>query len=248
MSGRTLDDPLPVYIGWDKTEDLAFRVARASLLEHSSIPLHVIALRRDSLSWPGYRGIFTRRSIELHEQEYDIIDGKPFSTDFSFTRFLVPVLQQYDGFALFCDCDFLFRHDVADLLDEHLCADFAVSCVHHHHVPSDTVKMDGKIQSIYYRKNWSSFVLWNCSHESNKLLTRDAVNQQTGSWLHSFGWLEHEDIGEIGPEWNWLEGVSPASIEPKAVHFTRGGPWHAGYEHVAYADEWRSYAKRFLDV
>ena len=29
-------------------------------------------------------------------------------------------------------------------------------------------KMDDKIQTVYSRKNWSSFVLWNCSQKTEK--------------------------------------------------------------------------------
>ena len=51
--------------------------------------------------------------------------------------------------------------------------------------------MDGKQQTIYPRKNWSSVVLWNCGHESNKKINRELVNNPdtTGKYLHNLaGW------------------------------------------------------------
>jgi hypothetical protein len=43
-------------------------------------------------------------------------------------------------------------------------------------------------------------------------------------------------------EWNWLEGWNqkPAHGTPKAVHFTRGGPWFDNWQHVEYGDLWRA--------
>ena len=57
--------------------------------------------------------------------------------------------------------------------------------------------------------------------------------------LRSFCWLLPEEIGSLPERWNWLEGYSPADLEPAAVHFTRGIPSMPGYENVPYADEWR---------
>jgi hypothetical protein len=41
-------------------------------------------------------------------------------------------------------------------------------------------------------------------------------------------------------EWNWLEGwnETPEQGTPKAVHFTRGGPWFENWQHVTYGDLW----------
>ena len=65
--------------------------------------------------------------------------------------------------------------------------------------------MDGKLQTIYPRKNWSSLIVFNCAHPSNKKLNIDLVNKETGSYLHQFKWLENDDmIGELPLEWNWL--------------------------------------------
>jgi len=106
--------------------------------------------------------------------------------------------------------------------------------------------MDGQRQTQYSKKNWSSFMLFDCSHPYNKNLTVDAVNLQSGAWLHGFGWLPFADeslIGSIHPEWNWLDGHSDPEVEAKNVHFTTGGPWFSEWKpsrpvDEAYAEEW----------
>ena len=231
------NDPFPVYIGYDSREDDAYTVCRRSLVKQSSIPLYIVKLNRWALAWPGREGIFTRGWRMEGPQRVDLIDGKPFSTEFSFTRFLVPLLQQYEDWALFQDCDFLWRADVAELL---ALADpkYAVMCVRHDHRPHESMKMDGQIQTTYFRKNWSSLVLWNCGHPSNRQLTRQTVNNEPGSWLHGFQWLREDEIGALPVAFNWLEGWSSPEIDPAAVHFTRGVPSMPGYENCQYADEW----------
>ena len=59
------------------------------------------------------------------------------STDFSFSRFLVPYLCGYEGWSLFMDCDMLMLDDIAELWalrDER----YAVQVVKHEHVPRET--------------------------------------------------------------------------------------------------------------
>ena len=38
------------------------------------------------------------------------------STEFTYTRFLVPAIMQYKGWAIFCDCDFIFFKNVLEIL------------------------------------------------------------------------------------------------------------------------------------
>lgn len=233
---------LDIYIGWDSKENEAYRVCRRSIERRTSVPVNIVPLRQAALR---YAGLYRRGSRLENGTLVDATDGKPYSTEFSFTRFLVPAMKQYEGWALFCDCDFLFRADVASLFE--LRDDrFAVMCVKHRHEPQETVKMDGCIQTRYRRKNWSSLMLFNCSKASNMALTPEAVSTRPGSWLHGFGWLDDEEIGSLPEEWNWLEGHSSPEISPKAVHFTRGGPWFVQWQNVAYASEWLA-EKRLLD-
>lgn len=215
---------ISVFIGWDAREVEAYEVCRHSLVRHASQPLLIRPLIADEL-----------RAAGLYWRPVDPLA----STDFAYTRFLVPALMGYTGWALFLDCDFLFTADIADLFrlrDPEL----ALLCVKHDYRPSELTKMDGRPQTVYPRKNWSSFVLWNCAHPANRALTPELVNREAGSFLHQFRWLDDREIGEIPETWNWLEGWStpPEDAPPRAIHFTRGGPWFPQWQHVHYADLW----------
>lgn len=189
---------------------------------------------------------------------WDVISDAPMSTQHANARFLLPTLARIDartefkplsgparsvdrpaGWALFMDGDMLVRANILDAAAR-LDPVKAVYCVHHDHAPSTTVKMDGQVQTVYSRKNWSSFVLFNCDHPSNKALTPDVVNMLPGRDLHRFCWLKDEEIGALGPEWNYLVGYSDPKIDPKVVHFTAGVPDMAGFENVPFADDWRA--------
>jgi len=226
---------LKVYVGWDGRDAAAFEVCRHSLIERASIEVEVIALkewelRRAGIYWREYH-------VDRDGQRWDGRDGKPFGTDFSFTRFAALILENNsDDWTLFCDPDFLWRADIANMIDL-VDPSKAMMCVKHNHIPTEAQKGVG-VQTIYNRKNWSSLMLFRPSR--NKSLTKYALNNQTGSWLHGMLWLSDEEIGDLPEEWNWLEGWSDPNINPKVVHFTRGTPDMPGYEDTAYADEWRA--------
>jgi lipopolysaccharide biosynthesis glycosyltransferase len=216
--------PFPIYVGWDSREDIAYQVCRSSLLRHADVPLDIIPLKQDEMR---ERGLYHRESDPLA------------STEFTYTRFLVPALTGYQGWALFCDCDFLWTADVSQLMA--LADDrYAMMCVHHDHNPPETLKMDGAIQTRYPRKNWSSMVLYNCAHPANAALTPDLVSEQSGAFLHRFQWLDDDLIGAVPETWNWLEGWSqkPDHGAPNVVHYTRGGPWFKNWQDVDYGDLW----------
>lgn len=229
------DDVLNVYIGFDQREAEAWDVCRHSIARRSSKPVHFVKLDERALR---YNGWYDRPWRVQDGQKIDQRDGKPFSTDFAFTRFLVPALSLYSGWSLFCDGDLLFTADLAGLFA--LADDrFAVQVVKHQHVPRETEKMEGQRQDKYHRKNWSSLVLWNCEHPSNRFLTTHAVNHEPGQWLHAFGWLRDEEIGELPVTWNWLSGVSePLDEVPCGIHYTLGGPWFENCRDVPYANLW----------
>jgi lipopolysaccharide biosynthesis glycosyltransferase len=219
-----MSDPFRVYIGWDRREPEAYDVAKSSLLRHASIPVVVEPIKLDEL-----------RAKKLYWRAEDPLA----TTDFTYSRFLTPALAGYKGWALFCDCDFLFLGDIKGLV-EYTKTPKAVYCVQHDYTPKDTVKMDGKPQTVYPRKNWSSLMLFNCDHPSVKTLTPEVANTQTGAYLHRMQWAKDEDIGSLPVTWNWLEGWNekPAKGTPNVVHYTRGGPWFAEWQNVDYADLW----------
>jgi hypothetical protein len=215
---------LRIFVGWDRREPVAYDVCRFSLERRTSQPVVVAPIKLEEL-----------RKAGLYWRDQDPLA----STEFTYTRFLTPTLAGFSGLALFCDCDFLWLGDVAELFASVDPAK-AVHCVKHDYRPTEATKMDGKIQTLYPRKNWSSLMLFNCDHPSVRALTADVVNRETGAYLHQMKWVADEDIGELPTAWNWLEGWnSPATHgDPKAVHFTRGGPWFEQWREVDYADRW----------
>jgi len=224
---------LKIYIGYDSKEDIAYRVCKYSLLKRSSINLKVYSLKLQEL----IARKFYSRSIDPLA-----------STEFTYSRFLVPALSSYQGWAIFCDCDFIFLEDISKIL-ENLDYSKAVYCVKHDYTPTEKHKMDGQKQTVYPRKNWSSFILFNCEHPSNKNLSVDTVNSQTGSYLHQFKWLKNEEIGALDERWNWLEGWTSKnnSNKPYAIHYTRGGPWFDEWQDVEFAKEWIQERDKYLE-
>ena len=89
-------------------------------------------------------GLYNRKHTVKDGQMIDDIDGKPFSTDFSFTRFLVPALNMYQGWALYMDCDMYLRTDINDLFEEYNIDYYPLYCVKHQYEPTEEFKMDGK--------------------------------------------------------------------------------------------------------
>jgi len=107
------------------------------------------------------------------------------------------------------------------------------------------VKMDNQIQTRYARKNWSSVMMFNLDHPGNRRLNPHLVNSLPGRDLHRMCWLDDDEIGALGPEWNFLVGHTDPSVDPKIVHFTDGTPCMPGYENVPFADEWRGERNRW---
>lgn len=222
-----------LFIGFDPRLALAWRVCQRSVIAHAAVPPDIRAVGISTLG--ASYGRPTRRD---GQQLIDAISAAPMATEFSLARFYVPLMCRAH-WAIFCDGDFMFRADVARLLDE-VDPRRAVSVVKHQHVPAAEVKMDGQIQTRYPRKNWSSLMVWNMAHAGTRRLQGFDANTKPGLWLHQLGWLRDDEIGELDPRWNWLEGTDTAP-DPLAVHFTRGTPNLPGYEQADYADEWRSY-------
>ena len=130
---------LKVFVGWDSREDIAFQVAKHSIQKHNP-NVKVYPLKLPTLQ---ELGIYTRG-----------VDAKA-STEFTFSRFFVPMLTGYKGWALFIDCDFLCTTDISELFKQ-ANDNYAVMVAKHDYTPKEGTKMDGKQQLQYPRKNWSS--------------------------------------------------------------------------------------------
>ena len=225
--------PVKVFVGYDSREDIAWQVCRHSLLRHSDDNIEVIPLRQSAL-----------RELGLYTRPLDA--GA--STEFSLTRFLTPYLAAQRGWVIFCDCDFLFTTDIRNVL-EGLDPTKAVYCVQHDYVPAHQVKMDGKRQATYPRKNWSSFMIFNCDHPDVRALTPAVVYSVTPAYLHRFEWVADDDaIGSLEIDWNFLEGeYAMPRTTPRVIHYTNGGPWFEQWQNCDYADLWLHERNLYLE-
>jgi len=205
--------PFRIYIGWDSTEAECADVLAHSITTRASIPVEIIYLK-------------------LADVELDRPRDPLQSTEFTYTRFLIPYLESFFGTVLFMDCDMVCLGDVAEIASLDMTG-LALRVVKHNHKPKETTKMDGAIQTVYPRKNWSSVMLMKC--ENLRLWNMWTVRNASGAYLHQFRGVPDEEIGKLPGEWNvldrWKEGT-------KLLHYTSGGPWHKGYKDHPDAGIW----------
>lgn len=208
-----------VFIGFDTREPVAYSVLAYSMQVRSSVPLSIAPLMLSQLK-PAF-------SREAHPLQ---------STEFSFSRFLVPHLSNYEGWSLFTDCDMLVLDDIARLWalrDDR----YAVMVVKHDHRPRENVKFLGAPQTAYEKKNWSSVMLFN--NALCRKLSVDYVNTASGLELHQFKWLAGDQlIGGLPPRWNHLVGYDAPTDEVSLVHYTIGGPYFPEYADCEHAGAW----------
>jgi lipopolysaccharide biosynthesis glycosyltransferase len=198
--------PIPIFIGYDPREAIAFHVCANSIIRHASRPVAIIPLALNLFD--DYK--------ETHT------DG---SNQFIYSRFLVPHLMNFQGHAIFIDGDMIVRDDIIKLWDLRR-LDLDVQVVMHDYKTRMTEKYLGAKNENYPRKNWSSVILWNCNSFPNRKLTPEFIQKSTGAELHRFTWLQDERIGELPPEWNWL----PDEYGPPCFHefatTNQGSEWH----------------------
>ena len=210
---------ISVFIGYDSKVKIAYHVLAESILKHSSEPVSIHPIYLPNLQ-------------KIHNRKQNVLA----STEFSFSRFLVPYLMNYQGWAVFMDSDMVMISDIAELWQLRN-EKYAVQVCKHEYTPNAKKKFLNNTQTIYAKKNWSSLMLINCSQ--CKTLTTDYVNTATGLELHQFKWLKDESlIGEIPLEWNWLVGEYPYNDNVKNIHFTEGGPYFKEYENCQYSKKW----------
>lgn len=217
MSGNP--NVIQVFIGYDPREEVAFHVLQRSIQERSSMPVSITPVNRQHL-----QNVFKREKSSIE------------STDFSFSRFLTPWLCNYQGWAIFMDCDMLVLKDIAELWKLRD-SQFALQVVKHDYTPVSDTKFLNAVQTKYQKKNWSSVMLMNC--EKCTALSPDYVNTASGLELHQFKWLEDDNlIGEIPKSWNHLVGEYPEEPDASLVHYTLGGPYFNEYQDCEYSKEW----------
>jgi lipopolysaccharide biosynthesis glycosyltransferase len=208
-----------IFIGFDTNEVVAYHVLVNSIIRHAKSPVSITPLILDQLP--------IDRSYEADQ-----------STQFSFSRYLVPYLCGYRGKALFLDCDMLVRCDINELFTM-INHDERVAVVKHDYVPKYESKFLDKTQTAYARKNWTSVMLFNCYLCES--LSLDAVNHNSSEWLRNLHWATK--IGELDKTYNHLVGEYEANPDAKIVHFTQGTPCFAKYRNCEFSNAW--YEEKF---
>lgn len=202
-----------VFIGHDSKEARASEVLAYTLWKNASEPINIHFLDLQTANF--------NRPFEPDQ-----------SSEFTYLRFLVPHLREFQGEALYLDSDMLVLGDITEIfkLNDHSKALYVVK---NNHTPKETTKKNGKPQSVYPRKNWSSLMLMNCELLTH--WTKKAVETLPGSELQRLSHFKDYDIGSIPTEWNSLDVWLPGT---KILHYTSGGPWLDGCENHPYAALW----------
>lgn len=209
---------IPIFIGYDPREAIAYHTCVNSIIRHSSVPVSITPLALNNL----------KEYTETHT------DG---SNQFIYSRFLVPYLMNYHGWAIFIDGDMIVRSDIAELwaIRNNSCD---VMVVKHDYKTRMTEKYLGSKNEDYPRKNWSSVIMWNCSNHPNRRLTPEFVQKSTGAELHRFSWISDERIGELPREWNWLPDEFGPNPDAKLLHYTLGTPCFYDFATTPQSEEW----------
>ena len=210
--------PIPVFVGYDPREAIAYHVCANSIIRNASAPVAII---------PVALNLFT---------DYEETHGDN-SNHFVYTRFLVPYLMDFKGRAIFIDGDMVVRGDIIELY-ESLQTAHDVAVVKHDYKTRMPVKYMGAPNEDYPRKNWSSVIVWDCQSYPNRRLTPDFVQKQPGSFLHRFAWIDDDRIQALPTEWNWLPDELGENTQAKLLHYTLGTPCFREFADTTQAAEW----------
>lgn len=193
-----------VYIGRETHDELA---------EHQS------EFARRSLAYTGYD------MHGFHWVPEDLVDRPEEATStHARSRFMVPWLCNYTGWALFTDHDVCYMSSPTRICDHIHAGSPDVMVVVHERYDLGR-KLDGSPDEWYPWKNSSSVMLINCGSESAMRLGKRVVRDAPLSWLHSFEWAD--SVGMLDARWNVLAGIQEDVDDPHLVHWTTGTPRHA---------------------
>lgn len=190
---------LKVFIGYDPRQPLSYNTLQFSIVRRSSKPVSIAPLVIEQLPI---------KRVGL--------------TPFTFSRFLVPWLCDYKGWALFMDADMLLQDDISNL--------FALA----------DDKYSVMVCKNTKRFEWASLMLFNC--EKCKVLTPEYIEKAKA--LHKIGWAKDEEIGSIPLEWNHLVGYDDFNPQAKNIHFTQGMPCYPETISSDYANVWQEEHKK----
>jgi len=209
---------IPIFLGYDPREAIVYHTCTNSIIRKSSQPVGLVPLALST----------------LNDYEEGHTDG---SNHFIYSRFLVPSLMGYKGWAIFIDGDMILREDISklwNLRDDSK----AVIVVKHDYKTKMKKKYLDSPNEDYPRKNWSSVIMWNCGHPANRCVTPEFVEQSSGAHLHRFTWLDDELVGELPIEWNWLPDEFGENKNANLIHYTLGAPSFHDFANTPMGSEW----------
>ena len=219
-----MNGPIDLYVGFDSREEIGYHTFFSSVLHHTTTPVRITTLGSEPL-----RNVWRWGSQ----------DG---SNSFTYSRFLVPYLNEFKNWAIFCDgSDMLVRADMSELW---MLRDYtkAVLVVPHEYKTRHPRKYVGTLMEWdnrdYPRKNWSSVMLINCAHHVWRDLLPNVVAKLDGSFLHGFEFMQDKHIGHLPFEWNHLVDEYGANDAAKILHWTAGIPAWPHYSTAPMSDEW----------
>lgn len=184
-----MNNLIRVFVGYEAVQNIGFLVLVHSIFARCSRPVQVTKLDRYQIE----------RVCQI---------PKKGAHEFTFSRFMIPYLCNYEGWAIYIDCDQMLVDDIAKLWDMQR---DGVSVFHADH--------KGERQ----QKNKCSVMLMNCA--DGKILTPEYVNSSSWSHLHGLEWAKKTETFPI--RWNYLVSQYPEiPVEQVSLlHFTDGGPW-----------------------
>jgi hypothetical protein len=182
---------LRVFIGADPRQKVGPQVLAHSIAWKSSRPVSITYLILAQLP-------IKRRSL----------------TEFTFSRYMVPWLCNYEGIALFLDADMLVQGDIAEL--------FALK-------DSTAVQVMQKQK----RFEWPSLMLFDNSQ--CRELTPEYIDSPQSA-PQSLKWAP--TVGELPEDWNHCVGYMSPNPDAKLIHYTAGLPCWPETQKLEHAETW----------
>lgn len=193
-----MSEPLRIFVGFDPRQAVSYNVLQQSIIQKSSKPVSITPLVLEQLP-------IERQGL----------------TPFTFTRFLVPWLCDYKGWALFLDADMLLTDDISKIFE---------------------FRDDSKQVMVIKNKKqfeWASVMLFNC--EKCQVLSPEYI--ETADRLHCLDWAD--EVGDLPRHWNHLVGYDMPTNEVSLIHYTQGVPAYPETQTSEHANLWR---KEYKDM
>ena len=182
---------LRIFIGIDERQPIAYHVLVSSIQRRASKAVAITPLILEQLP-------MKRRGL----------------TSFTYSRYLVPYLCNYEGQALFIDSDMLLLADIYELFNS---------------------QSGSSVDIVPFAGNFAferpSVMLFNCAECRD--LTPEYI--ETGT-PQDFSWAK--SIGHLSSDWNHLVGYAPPNPNAKLIHYTQGVPGYKECRDCEYAQEW----------